>query len=192
MSPPTLPSPELPRQPQLLRFGLRQMFIMVTLLCALCALLAVTGGAWPLVIGGGAVLVAGHVLGNLIGTRLRDTSAEVLHWRAEDPRFRADRPLVHTDPVQIAELNLPPGTPLGDRGRVVGGWWIWFVAAGAMLGFIVGGSLIYLTIGQRISWAGWAVGTVSCSVLGTWSAFLASSFGSIARHAWRHASEEAR
>ena len=187
---PALPSSDLPCQPQLLRFGLRQMFFVVTLLSILCALLTALGGAWPLVMGVGALLIAAHVLGNLIGTRLRDTSAEVLHWRASDPRADADHPQVHTESVEIAELNLPPSTPLANRGRVAGRWWIWFVGAGTLLGALIGGSVISWTLGPQSGWAGWVVGTISCAVLGTWVAFLASSFGSIARHAWQHASSE--
>ncbi|MCG8448462.1 MAG: hypothetical protein MI725_02640, partial [Pirellulales bacterium] len=88
--------------------------------------------------------------------------------------------------------GLPPSTPLAKRGRVGGRWSIWLLGAGALLGAILGGGTILLTIGPRIGWAAWAVATLSCAVLGTWAAFLASSFSSIARHAWRHANDERR
>ena len=186
------PYPALPRPPQLLRFGLRQMFLFVTLLCALCASLVLTGGPWPVMIGVGALLVAAHVFGNLIGTRLRDTSAQVLHWRATDPRLDPDIPRAYTGPAAIGNFKLPPANPLADRGPVTGRRLVYFVMAGAWIGAMVGGAAILLTIGPRIGWAGWAVGTVSCAVLGTWLAFLVSRFGTIARHAWRQARDEPR
>ena len=86
---------------------------------------------------------------------------------------------------------MPPATPLADHGSV-SNWLFWFVAGGALLGTLVGGLAIALTIGPRIGWPGWAVGTISCGVLGSWAAFLASSFSSIARNAWRHAHEKGK
>ena len=182
------PSPP-PREPHLLRFGLRHMFVMVTLLSVLCASLVLTKGAWPLVIGVVTILVAAHVFGTMVGTRLRDTSQDVQQWRAANPDLDDDAPRAQLGPVQLESTPLPPTTPLADRGHA-NHWLLWFVLAGALLGFVVGGAVLGLTIGSRISWPGLIVGALSCGVLGSWAAFLASSFGTIARHAWRHAHEE--
>ncbi|MEM8946371.1 MAG: hypothetical protein AAGD11_14460 [Planctomycetota bacterium] len=178
-----------PREPHLLRFRLRQLFFFVTLLSVLCAALVLTDGPWPLVILVTTVLIAAHVFGTLVGNRLRDTSDEMQRWRTADPRLDDDAPLADKELTEAAKLTLPPSTPLADHGRV-SNWLVWFVVGGALLGMFVGGTILALTIGSRIGWAGWAVGTISCGVLCTWVAFLASSFGTIARHAWRHATEE--
>ena len=69
-------------EPQLLRFGLRQMFFSVTLLCVLMALLVLTKGPWPIAIGATTALIAAHVFATFVGTRLRDTTQEVEQWRA--------------------------------------------------------------------------------------------------------------
>ena len=180
-----------PHEPQLLRFRLRQLFLIVTLLSVLCGLLVTSEGPWPIVIGLGALLVAAHVLGVLIGTRLRDTSLEVRRWRAAQPLLDADLPVASRQPVELHKLDLPPKTPLA--GYASANLWITrLVVAGALSGGIVGGSVIALSAGARISWAGWSVGTISCAVLGAWLAFLASSFSAIARHAWRHANEHGK
>jgi hypothetical protein len=131
------------------------------------------------------------VLGNLLGTRLRDTSGDVLQWRAQQPGVGADLPAATGQPVELAKLDLPPTTPLASRQRVAR-WTAWFVGGGTLGGLILGGAVIASTIGPRIEWASWAVGTISCGVLGAWAAFLASTFGSIARHAWRHANDRSR
>lgn len=167
------------------------MFLMVAVASALCALLVATDGPWPWLIGLAALLVAGHVLGNLLGTRLRDTSHEVVAWRALQEGLDPDHPVATGQPIEWGKLNLPPGTPLASHERIAH-CTAWFVAGGLALGLVAGCVAIALTIGPRVEWAGWVVSTISCGVLGAWAAFLASTFGSIARHAWRHANERSK
>lgn len=81
-----------PREPQLLRFRLRQMFFFVTLVCVLCALLVLTEGPWPLVIGASAVLIGAHVFATLVGNRLRDSSQEATQWRAANRGLDEEEP----------------------------------------------------------------------------------------------------
>ncbi len=178
-----------PREPHLLRFGLRQMLLFVTLICVLLALLVLTKGPWPLAIGASAVLVAAHVFGTLIGNRLRDTAQDVVEWRAANPTIEDDLPEVNVKHTNTATPVLPPATPLADHGRV-SNWLRWFLAAGAILGTFIGGTILELSLGQRIGWAGWVVGVISCGVLGIWAVFLANSFWSIIRQAWRHSHEK--
>ncbi|MDZ4656819.1 MAG: hypothetical protein SH868_04480 [Bythopirellula sp.] len=180
-----LDSPAPLHEPHLLKFRLRQMFFVVTLLSLLCAIISLTDGPWPWMIVLCAVMIAAHVLGNLIGTRLRDTSGEVIRWRSADPRQSPDGPRA-TSPADLASLPLPPETNLANFGRLVRGM-KWFLLGGLVLGFGLGGTVLALTIGHRIGWAGWVVGTISGAVLGIWLAFLAVSFTTIARDAWRQA-----
>ena len=164
---------------------------MISLAGVLCGLVFGTEGSWPVIIGLAALLIGAHVLGNLLGTRLRDTSHDVMQWRTQQLGVEADSPITTGRPVELAKLNLPPSTPLASHERIARGT-TWFVIAGTLIGIILGGTVIGMTIGQRIEWAGWAVGTISCGVLGAWAAFLASTFSSIARHAWRHANQRSR
>jgi hypothetical protein len=165
--------------------------LLVALASVFCAALVGASGLWPLVICLAVLLVAAHVLGNLIGTRLRDTSHEVVAWRAVQPGLGPDHPVAAREPVELEKLRLPPGTPLGSHERIAH-WTVWFVAGGLAVGLVAGCTAIALTIGPRIEWVGWIVGTISCGVLGAWAAFLASTFSAIARHAWRHAHERGR
>lgn len=178
-----------PPEPHLLRFRLRQLFVVVTLLSVLCALLVSTDGPIPLVIFVVTLLIVAHVFGTLVGNRLRDTSDDVRRWRSSNPGLDSDAPLADLHMTEAAKLAMPPTTPLADHGHV-SNWMVWFVVAGTLLGMILGGLILWIALGDRIGWAGWVVGTISCGVLGTWFAFLASSFGTIARHAWRHAHEK--
>ena len=161
----------------------------VALLSVLCTLLVRTDGPIPLIIIVATLLIAAHVFGTLVGNRLRDTSADVRRWREAHPKLDDDAPRAEAELSEASKAVLPPTTPLANHGRV-SNWLVWFIVGGAVLSMILGGTLLWLTIGERIGWAGWIVGTISCGVLGTWTAFLASSFSTIARHAWRHARDE--
>jgi len=183
------PSPRPLHEPQLLRFRLRQLMLFVTLASVLWALLAVTQGPWPWIIVSGALLVGAHVMGNLIGTRLRESSADVVRWRAYDPRHGPDEPIKTTEPYEVVKSKLPPETTLAAYPET-GRWLKWLLLAGLLVGATMGGTILMLTIGPRIGWAGWAVGTLSAAVLGVWAAFLASCFTTIARVAWRQANEK--
>jgi hypothetical protein len=172
-------------EPHLLKFRLRQMFFVVTLLSCLCALIAATKGPWPWVIGLSAAMVAAHVLGNLIGTRLRDTSSDVVRWRAADPKQVADQPLT-TPLADISKAAMPAETNLRNFGGLVAGM-RWYVFGGLATGLLVAATLLAVTIGHRIGWAGWVVGSISGGVLGVWIAFMGVSFTTIARDALRQA-----
>jgi len=181
-------APGSPREPQLFRFGLRRLFFFVSGATAFIALLASCEGVWPWVILFSATLVAAHVLGNAVGTRLRDSSRDVQIWKAGRPSRDRDEPVATRQPVPWAELSLPVGTPLALHGtsswRRNGA-----VAAGAVLGLALGASGIHLSVGDDVTWIGLAVGSISCAVMGGWFALLATNFCVILRHAWRHAAK---
>ncbi|MFV2070144.1 MAG: hypothetical protein ACC645_24520 [Pirellulales bacterium] len=52
-------------------FTLRTLWCLLTILCGLFALLTAVGPVWALGLAFFGLLTAGHVLGNLLGTRLR-------------------------------------------------------------------------------------------------------------------------
>jgi hypothetical protein len=180
-----LETPDRLREPHLLKFRLRQMFLVVTLLTILCALVAVTNGPWPWVISLSALMIAAHVLGNLIGTRLRDTSDEVVRWRSADPKQAPDHPHIARD-GDLCSVALPPETNLANFGRLVAGM-RWYLLGGLIAGLLLAGGVLALSTGNRIGWAGWFVAAISGGVLGVWTAFMAVSFATITRDAWRQA-----
>lgn len=173
-------------EPHLLKFRLWQLLLWTALASVFCALVVTASGPWPLIIVVSSLAVAAHVLGNLIGTRLRDTSHQVQQWRAADPRQPADDPLMTPKPYDMRELSLPAKTNLAGFSHLVRGM-KWYLLGGLLIGAAIGASILFATIGSRITVAGWTVAMISSGVLGIWLAFLVVSFTTIARDALRQA-----
>jgi hypothetical protein len=177
------------REPNLARFGLRHLFFFFSVATVLCAVLAKVGGVWPIVIGSLVALVAAHVLGTFLGTRLRDTSEEVQRWKGRPGSPDRDEPVALPQPVRISEIRLPEVTPLASFERIHR-WCAWCIAAGAALGIGLGAVGIYAAVGDQVTWLGLALGAVSAGVIGAWTALLGTSFWTISRHALRQANKE--
>src|SRR6185436_7779817 len=71
--------PHLPDVPRLLalRFSLRSLLLWMTLLCGLLALLVSVSPGPAIVIASVALLIGAHVVGNALGTRLRDQAPRI-------------------------------------------------------------------------------------------------------------------
>ncbi|QDS99703.1 hypothetical protein [Adhaeretor mobilis] len=165
----------------LLRFGLRQLLTMVALLSALCALLVKAPGYWPGVIAMGALLVGAHIFGNVVGTRLRNTSPK---RETHDPT----QAISASQPKARWQESMPETTPLALHAAVVR-WGRVVSGVGVLAGVLLGGWALSMALGSEVTWPGLGLGAVSCGVLGGWIAFMAYSFGSISRHAWMHAKQ---
>lgn len=177
-----------PSEPQILHFGLRQWFYFISGVAILCALLARLETVGALLVLSIVGLVAAHVVGTFLGTRLRDTSAEVTRWKGRPGSPDVDVPVAVPQPVALSELRLPETTTLAGQGR--GSWSTRLaVAVGGMVGLVCGAAAIVKFAGPDVTRAGAALGAVSCGVIGAWMTLLASNFWAIAREAWRHASK---
>lgn len=175
-------------EPNLLRFGLRKWFAFISAAVIFCGLMARLDVIWGLLLGSIVALLAAHVLGTFLGTRLRDTSADVVRWKSRANSVDADRPVVTGQPVALESVQLPEATTLAEQNtRSTRSHWA--LAAGGALGAMVGGAALSRFGGPEISWPGIVLGAVSCGVIGAWAVLLTSNFYAIAREAWRHASQ---
>lgn len=175
-----------PSEPQILHFGLRQWFYFISGVVIFCALLARLETVGALVLASVVALIAAHIVGTVLGTKLRDTSGEVSRWKARPGSLDADRPVAVPQPVSLSELRLPETTTLAGQGSGVGRTRL-AAAIGAVLGLVGGAAAIARFAGPDVTAAGVALGAVSCGVIGAWLALLTSNFWAIAREAWRHA-----
>ena len=186
-SPAAPPSTE--REPNLLRFGLRQWFSFISGIVLLCALFASVEGEGAILLASIVALIVAHVFGTFLGTRLRDTSGEVVRWKARPGSADADTPVALPQPVTLANLRLPEATSLAGR-SVNSRRDHWALTLGAVGGFAFGAWGIHELAGPTVTWPGLALGAVSCGVMGAWGALLIASFWAIARQALRNASRD--
>ena len=161
------------------RFTLRTLLLVVTALGCLFGVMAALGSSWSILILLFGCLVAGHVIGNSLGTRLRDGAPryEKLARASFDARIAAQ----HAPATQGGGLSRRVRLSRITLVMTFGG-----ASAGAFLGG-TGLAAIYTEAGA----AAVALGVVSSAVLGGFVGFLTSSFLSVTLKAWREALAQA-
>jgi hypothetical protein len=142
------------------QFRLRTMLLTVTLCGAACALMNAVGPVWSVIFCFFILLAAMHVLGNAIGTRLRDDATASAAVNTDE------RP--NCPPSAFAPECAKQLAQHGPLGR-----WIGVLTA---IGLMAGGTLGGILYSGRATPAAATVGTISSAVLGGFAAFLAGSF----------------
>jgi hypothetical protein len=181
---PDVPPPVLP----LFRFGLRHLFWFVTVVSVLfAAAVAISPGVAPLLLWITALIVAAHITGTALGSRLRAHADQVRDWEGAHPDARRSAPDAAERSCDLAAATLPPPSPWHLHKSTALGWVPRLVVVGAVCGGCGGAAFLVLTIGHRTSPVGIAVGAVSLAVIGGWLAFVGGSFYAIFRHGLRDA-----
>jgi hypothetical protein len=176
-----VPKPLPPSDLPLFRFGLRQLFVFVAALSCLLAGMVVAQGVISLVLLLSVLVVAAHVMGTALGSRLRAHADEQISARLADTHSL----------VPARTIVLPRKTHSWHcHGRPTCGWLPTLVLAGSLAAAAGGGTFLMLVIGDRLSPGGVVVGIASLAVLGGWFAFLASSFYTIFRRGVREAAAD--
>src|SRR5690242_4689645 len=161
------------------RFSLRTLMLAMVAVSCLMAVGTAVGTASSLVLLLFVGLIVAHVLGNSVGTKLRDRASTAIVSEAV-----MDEP----EPTQPRALKLPRDLAPGRLGqhkrlsRIAPA----MACGGAVLGAFAGGTgsaLIYPEAGA----APVALGVCSAAVLGGLAGFLGSSFVTVILSAWREA-----
>jgi TRAP-type C4-dicarboxylate transport system permease small subunit len=161
------------------QFTLRTMFLLITILGLSLAVLETIGMAASFGLLLAVVLVALHIIGNVLGTRLRDEASPNLSdfdYRNEDY------------PITYRATSLDtPHVVTGLNGHTRQGWVIYFAMfAGATTGCILGAT--FLLNSSNPSMRGLLVGAGSSGVVGALFGFLYGSFLKTWLSAWWQAS----
>jgi hypothetical protein len=151
------------------QFTLRALFAVVALFAIVFALLRYGGGAAAMVVITFGALIAAHVVGNSLGTRLRDDVSREMNPR---PAHLPQR--VPSTPVPI-DRRLHERTPIG---RVI----LITTGGAAFTAAVLGGAALFLWTSAGPS--GWLVGTLSSAVVGGFVGFLLASFLEMTIRAW--------
>ena len=164
-------NPVARRPPQ---FSLRTLFWLIAAFSALFAAMTAVGMVWSLLLLMFVALVVAHVLGNAIGTRLRNEAtrrSDQSPPHGEFARTQAASPI-----FRRAET---PVTPLRER-RPLGQMLFVFVAAGGVIGAMLGRFALTHIQWQPPAVSDVVVGIFSCAVLGAIAGFMASTFFKVA------------
>jgi hypothetical protein len=153
------------------RFSLRALLATMSGLCCMFAAMSAMGPLGSIVVLLFFCLAAAHVLGNSLGTRLRDGATEKMPQRCEK---RTMPPHAVSAPTRLSERT-------GMRRAT------YLMAAGGTISGGIGGALASAALYPDAGPAAVALGTGSLAVLGTFAGFIASSFLSVARSAMREA-----
>ena len=157
------------------------MFWVVAAIAAVCAAMSAAGpvGAFALVML--ILAVVCHVAGNAIGTRLRELG--------DHPSVR--EPAAYVPHRRLEVTDFAPATRLCERTRLSLVMIIFSVAGAVLVGLPGGAALIWL-VWSHANLPTAIVAVLSCSVLGGFLGFMASSFTQTAAAAWWQARCEAR
>lgn len=158
------------------RFSLRTLLVVMTALGCLFGLMTAVGSVWSTVILLFLSLVLAHVLGNSLGTRLRDRASRQVAaeteghspTRAVAPRLENSEPGRLTQRTRLSRITL------------------FMAMGGAVAAAFLGGTGL-AGIYPEASAPAVALGAVSSAVLGAFAGFMASSFLSVTHQAWREA-----
>jgi hypothetical protein len=184
----TAPEPSPPALP-ILRFGLRQLFWTVTGLSLLLAAMAASPqGPSALLLLIAVLIIAAHITGTAIGSRLCRHAEDTREWATQHAPVSNSAPDVAEHSCEPSNAPLPPTSPWYQRGSTAMRWLPKVVIAGAFVGGCGGVALFaFDSISHTASPAGILVGAISVAILGAWIAFLGGSFYAIFRHGLREA-----
>lgn len=178
----TATSPITDRRPSLKppQFRLRTLMWTVAVICVLLAAMKTAGPTASLILGLLVLAVIAHVMGNALGTRLRENGDRPL---PEDGQIDATFSIFHR---KARRGDYAPATRLRDRvslGRAV----FVIIAVGALIGAASGGGVLAWANWERATILNIAMGTFASAVLGGFLGFVSSSFIEVAFGALSHA-----
>lgn len=174
----------------LFQFGLRQLMWFVAgvslVLAAVTSIRGLSGMAVLLA----TIVVSVHVFATTVATRLRSRTNRML---AENAASDGERSSINAARPECAvTLRFEAPSPWQIRGGSTSRWIPRLIAAAIVLGGLGGIGFFACCAGGPHSPAGLALGAISFSVLGGWSAFLGGSFYAIFRNGLRQALAEQR
>jgi hypothetical protein len=157
------------------QFSLRALLLGVTVAAVLCGLVVSVSPLWTLVIGWFFVLVVGHVLGNWLGTRLRQRR-QVRDAALDGTDEQPDCGPIHYAPTSRLRHHVALGRSMFISTAIS-------TVAGCALG------VVYLVrYSEHVTISGLAVGAISAAVIGGVFGFLTSAFVTVTMCAIHEAS----
>ena len=152
-----------------LRYGLRGLLLFVALCSIGFAILVSLSVVWSAALGFLALLIAGHIAGNVLGTKLRDSQAIS---KTIDRRRDFFCKQSTSDNIVLPDTDIPRRLQTRTRLRHASG----FSVIGALCGAAAARLAFAAIDAGPPTLADWTVGMLSFAVIGGLAGFLASSF----------------
>lgn len=165
------------------RFGLAALFVAVAVLGLMFAVIHYVGMLGSAIAILFLLCVAAHVVGNAIGTRLRDIGSQPTSDSKAPHGRRRFRDVMPSEFAPMSRLR--ERSSLGKRNIVI-------TVCGAMIGGVLGGAALQWLSAGHSTWQIIGLGICASAVLGGIWTFAASSFIQVMLSAWFHASREPR
>jgi hypothetical protein len=167
--------------PPPLQFRLKTLFVVLSLLSVLFAVLTRVSLVWRVAVVWFALLVAAHVVANAMGTHAAASAPMRLPRTRDDEMPGADGDL---------RAAFAPTTQLGSRAQF-GIRFGAIVLIGAAIGCAVGTALVTLHNAGRLGWPALALAACSSAGIGAFLTFLAAGCAKVAARAMRQAASHA-
>jgi hypothetical protein len=172
----------------LFRFRLRHLLFFVAAVSFLLAGLVTFQGIPAIAFLLAALVVAFHVFGNALGSKLR---SQADRSGLSDQVLRSSRSSASGNPPSLATGKVMPPPWYGQGGNAVP-WIPRLIATAVFFGGCLGAIFLTITVGDHTSAAGLAVGAVSLAAISGWFAFLGGHFYATVRRGLREALEDER
>jgi len=168
--------------PPPIQFRLKALLAVTTLAALLFAVLTRVSGVWAAAVIWFSLLVAGHVLANVMGTR---ATARMPTRNRETTELTAQtsEPI---DPRRAAAPTTPLGLTAGLGLRI-----FILVGCGGLVGSLIGTLVLWIHNNRSLDLPALALAAVSSAVVGGFLTFLATTFFQIVSRAIRHAADHA-
>ena len=174
------------------QYSLRSLLLAVGGVFLLIALVDWVGAAWAAPLVFLMILIVGHVMGNVVGTRLRDAGSTCQRPATASMSQTTGNSTANSTTaataVCLARMRSVRKPHLCDKTPLERGVWL-LVASGIAAGSLAGGILLATLQWQDITWIGLLLGAVSAGILGGWLTLLGATFLHAAGRAWREAVE---
>jgi hypothetical protein len=165
--------------PPPIQFSLKTLLLWTTIAGGLFALLSRVNSVWAAIVVWVSLLVAGHVVGNAVGTHGRD--------RARFRRGSDDGLNLHTTTLADPRSAAAPTTTLGHNAGLGLRLFV-LVGCGAVVGSLSGTTLVWFHNDRQLNGPALLLAACSSAVVGAFLTFLAASCLQVWSKAWRAAS----
>lgn len=168
------------------QFRLRTMLIVVALLCVLLTVMVAMGMFWAMGLLLFLMLIAAHVVGNSLGTQLRDHGSRIAVG-TQTPEEMASSGLRNRPAA--SPWQAPQAGRMQEK-RPTSWLLIGLSAVGAVVSGILGGLLISSLYWEKIGLGAIMIAALASGIMGGMAVFLTGSFIDMVQRVWREATTE--